>query len=463
MTPFDVDLFVIGAGSGGVRAARIAAGHGATVAIAEQSRVGGTCVIRGCVPKKIFVYASRFEKSIIDAASFGWHLSNAQFNWPTLLRNKNAEIARLENRYRSDLVKAGVSVIDGRAVIEGNQMVRVEGSGHRYRARRVLIATGGTPNRKFDVPGIEYAIDSDTVFELETLPRSVLIVGGGYIAVEFAAMMHGLGVQTELLHRGTTLLRGFDSDVQAEIQRAYRERGIAVRFDATLNRIDRTGGVLRATVSDGTCLEVEAVILAAGRLPSTQSVGLESVGVELDPEGAIRVDATAQSSVPWIYAVGDVTNRVNLTPVAIREGHAFADRFFGTYFSDFDYRNIPTAIFSTPEVAMVGLSEMDARKQCPMLEIFRTDFRPMKSTMTASTERVHFKLLVDASSDKVLGAQVIGEGAAEMIQLIAVAMTAGVTKRNFDRTVALHPTTAEEWTTMRISEKCHWADATASE
>jgi len=346
-----------------------------------------------------------------------------------------------------------VTLIDARAVVEDNHTVRIEGTEHRYRAKRVLIATGGTPNRTFKVPGIEYAIDSDAVFELEKLPRSVLIVGGGYIAVEFAGIMHGLGVQTDLLHRGATLLRGFDSDVQTEIERTYRERGIGVRLGATLKRIERTDSGLRATLSDDTCLEVEAVILAAGRLPNTRGVGLESVGVKLDLDGAIRVDDTAQSSVPWLYAVGDVTNRVNLTPVAIREGHVFADRFFGPHFSDFDYRNIPTAIFSTPEVAVVGLSEIEARRQCPILEIFRTDFRPMKSTMTASTERVHFKLLVDASSDKVLGAQAIGDGAAEMIQLIAVAMTAGVTKRDFDRTVALHPTMAEEWTTMRVSEK----------
>ncbi|WP_206998608.1 glutathione-disulfide reductase [Trinickia mobilis] len=463
MNVFDVDLLVIGAGSGGVRAARAAAGHGATVAIAEQSRVGGTCVIRGCVPKKIFVYASRLEQSFSDAVGFGWSLSNAQFDWPTLLRNKNTEIARLEGLYRLGLAKAGVSLIDGRAVVEDDQTVRIEGTDHRYRARRVLIATGGTPNRGFDVPGIEHAIDSDAVFELEHLPRSVLIVGGGYIAVEFAGIMHGLGVQTNLLHRGTALLRGFDNDVQIEIERAYRKRGIGVRLHATLKRIDRTDRNLRATLSDGTCLEVEAVILAAGRLPNTRGLGLESVGVELDPEGAIRVDDTAQSSVPWIYAVGDVTNRVNLTPVAIREGQAFADRSFGTQFSYFDYQNIPTAIFSTPEVAVVGLNEIEARQRCPTLEIFRTDFRPMKSSITASTERIHFKLLVDASSDKVLGAQVIGDGAAEMIQLIAVAMRAGATKGDFDRTVALHPTVAEEWTTLRVSEKCHWSAETADE
>ena len=258
MTTFNVDLFVIGAGSGGVRAARIAAGHGATVAIAEESRVGGTCVIRGCVPKKIFVYASRFEKSFSDAAGFGWHLGNAEFNWPTLLRNKNTEIARLEGLYRAGLAKAGVTLIDARAVVEDNHTVRIEGTEHRYRAKRVLIATGGTPNRTFKVPGIEYAIDSDAVFELEKLPRSVLIVGGGYIAVEFAGIMHGLGVQTDLLHRGATLLRGFDSDVQTEIERTYRERGIGVRLGATLKRIERTDSGLRATLSDDTCLEVEA-------------------------------------------------------------------------------------------------------------------------------------------------------------------------------------------------------------
>jgi glutathione reductase (NADPH) len=455
MSTYDFDLFVIGGGSGGVRASRIAAGYGANVAVAEEYKLGGTCVIRGCVPKKLFVYASRFKQLFSDSAGFGWHLGEAGFDWSTLLRNKNAEISRLEGLYRSGLTKAGVSLIDGRAVIDGAHTVRIEGTAERVRAKRVLIATGATPNRNFDIPGIEHAIDSNDVFELARLPRSVLIIGGGYIAIEFAGIMHGLGVQTTLLHRGTRLLRGFDSDVQLEIERAYRQRGIDVRLGATLKRIDRADKMFRATLSTGVSLGVESVILAAGRVPNTRGLGLESVGVELDPIGAIRVDSNAQSSVPWIYGVGDVTNRVNLTPVAIREGHTFADRIFGERSSHFDYTNIPTAIFSTPEVAVVGMSEVEARQRCSTLEIFRADFRPMKSTMNTGIERVHFKLLVDASSDRVLGAQAIGEDAAEMIQLIAVAMAAGATKRDFDRTVALHPTMAEEWTTMRVSEKCY--------
>lgn len=452
MTAFDVDLFVVGAGSGGVRAARVAAQHGATVAIAEQSRVGGTCVIRGCVPKKIFVYASRFGKSFDDAASFGWRLHDTRFDWPTLLRNKNAEITRLEGRYRAGLAAAGVALIDGRAVVTDRHTVRIEGTQRAWRAKRILIATGARPNRAFDVPGIEHAIDSDAVFELEKLPRSALIVGGGYIAVEFTAIMQGLGVRTTLLHRGPALLRGFDRDVQTGIEQACRARGVDVRLGATLQRIDRAGGDLLAALSDGTRLEVETVILAAGRVPNTRGLGLESVGVELDARGAIRVDDTAQSSVPWLYAVGDVTDRVNLTPVAIREGQAFAERFFGHRASKVDYRQIPTAIFSTPEVATVGLSETQALRSGLTPAIWRADFRPMHAAMTAGTERVHFKLLVDRTTDTVLGAQAIGEGAAEMIQLIAVAMTAGVTRQHFEQTVALHPTMAEEWTTLRIGE-----------
>jgi glutathione reductase (NADPH) len=455
MSTYDFDLIVIGGGSGGVRAGRIAAGYGAKVAVAEEYRFGGTCVIRGCVPKKLFVYASRFNQLFSDAKGFGWRPGELNFDWPTLLRNKNAEISRLEGLYRSALAKAGVSLIDGRAVIDGENTVCIEGTAARFRARRVLIATGGTPNHDFDIPGIEHAIDSNDVFEMTRLPRSVLIVGGGYIAIEFAGIMHGLGVQTSLLHRGARLLRGFDDDIQLEIERAYRQRGINVQLGATLKRIDRTDKVLRATLSTGASLEVEAVILAAGRVPNTCGLGLESAGVELDATGAIRVDSNAQSSVPWIYAVGDVTNRVNLTPVAIREGHAFADRIFGEGSSAFDYTNIPTAIFSTPEVAVVGMSEVEARQRYPKLEIFRTDFKPMKSTMNSGIERAHFKLLVDAGSDRVLGAQAIGEDAAEMIQLIAIAMAAGATKRDFDRAVALHPTMAEEWTTMRVSEKCY--------
>ncbi|CAB3773192.1 glutathione-disulfide reductase [Paraburkholderia humisilvae] len=453
MKTFDVDLFVIGAGSGGVRAARVAASHGARVAIAERSRVGGTCVVRGCVPKKLFVYASRVNQVLSDAAAFGWQLGESRFDWPTLLGNKNVEIARLEGLYRSGLAQAGVALVEGHATIDGPNTILIRGTLERIRAKRILVATGGSPNRDLDIPGIGYAIDSNDVFELGNLPPRALIIGGGYIAIEFAGLLHGLGVKTSLVHRGAKLLRGFDSDIQIELERAYRRRGIDLRLAETVSRIDRADDVLRVALSSGLCVDVEAVILAAGRRPNTRDLGLEAIGVKLGSTGAIIVDATGQSSVPWLYAVGDVTNRVNLTPVAIREGQAFADRVFGKEHSRFNYRNIPTAIFSTPEVAVVGMSESEARLLCPELEIFRSSFTSLTSAMNPGTPRVNIKLLVDRTNDRVLGAQAIGEGAAEMIQLIAVALSAGVTKHDFDRTVALHPTIAEEWTTMHVSEK----------
>lgn len=451
MRTFDVDLFVIGAGSGGVRAARIAASHGASVAIAEHSRVGGTCVIRGCVPKKLFVYASRFGRHFGDASGFGWEARDVRFGWRTLLASKNTEISRLEGLYRQGLEKAGVRLIDGRAVIDETQTVRIVHTGERIRARHVLIATGGRPNHEIDAPGIEHAIDSDAVFELPALPDRVAIVGGGYIAVEFAGIMQGLGVKTTILHRGARLLRGFDEDIRVEVERAYTVRGIDIRLATEIRRISRDEGGLRVAVSTGDTLDVDAVMLATGRTPNTQGLGLEQAGVHLDANHAIKVTVDANTSVPWIHAVGDVTNRVNLTPVAIREGHFFADRLFGEQRSEVDYRNIPTAVFSTPEVAVVGLPENEAREQHPELKVYRTRFRPMRASVTASDEHMYFKLLVDGTTDKVIGAHAIGEDAAEMIQLIAVSLTAGATKRDFDRTVALHPTMAEEWLTMRES------------
>lgn len=449
MTSFDVDLFVIGGGSGGVRAARIAAGYGARVMMAEEYRVGGTCVIRGCVPKKLMVYASRFSHDFEEAAGFGWTLPEARFDWATLIANKDKEIARLEGIYRANAQKAGVEIVDSRAVIEDAHTVRIVKTGARIRAAYILVAVGAHPVMEPPIPGGELGITSNEVFHLETQPKRILVVGGGYIAVEFAGVFSGLGSEVTLLHRGEKLLRGFDEDVRDALAEAYAKRGIRLALGKTLSRLDKTGGGIAATLSDGSVLTVDQVLVATGRRPNTQGLGLERAGITVDEVGAIPVDAYSRTVTPSIYAVGDVTNRANLTPVAIREGHAFADTVFGGKPTIVDHDLIPTAVFSTPEIGVIGCGEAAARAIYGDIDVYKTAFRPMKATLSGADDRVLMKLIVDKATDKVVGVHIVGHDAGEMIQLAGIAVTMGATKADFDRTIAVHPTAAEELVTMR--------------
>lgn len=449
MTDFDVDLFVIGGGSGGVRAARIAAGHGAKVMVAEEYRVGGTCVIRGCVPKKLMVYASRFPHDFHDAAGFGWSVGETRFDWATLIRNKDKEIDRLEGIYRANLEKAGVEIVDSRAVVEDAHTVHVLKTGARIRARYILVAVGAHPTLEPVIPGGELGITSNEVFHLESLPKRIMIIGGGYIAVEFAGIFHGLGSEVTLLHRGDKLLRGFDDDVRDALGEAYRQQGINLALGKTVHRLDKTTDGIAATLSDGSVVTVDQVLVATGRRPNTKGLGLDKAGITLDEVGAIPVDAYSRTLIPSIYAVGDVTNRANLTPVAIREGHAFADTVFGGKPTIVDHDLIPTAVFSTPEIGVIGCGEAAARDLYGDIDVYRTAFRPMKATLSGGSDRVLMKLIVDKATDKVVGVHIVGHDAGEMIQLAGVAVTMGATKADFDRTIAVHPTAAEELVTMR--------------
>jgi glutathione reductase (NADPH) len=442
------DLFVIGGGSGGVRAARVAARHGAKVMIAEEYRWGGTCVIRGCVPKKLFVYASRFRDEFEDAPGFGWSLTAPQFDWPTLVANKDAEIARLEGLYRSGLQKAGVEVLKGRAELLDANTVLVEPDARRIEARVILIAAGGRPTLP-ELPGIHHAITSNEAFQLERLPSSILIAGGGYIAVEFASIFHGLGVATTLVYRGPKILRGFDEELRDGLTAALRERGIAIDCHAEIAAIATEGKRFRVTLKDGSVRTTGLVMFATGRAPNTRALGLERAGVALGAQGAILVDALSRSSEPSIYAVGDVTNRVNLTPVAIREGHAFADTVFGNTPTAVNHELVPTAVFATPEIGTVGLPEHAARIRYPRLDVYKAEFRPLKGTLSGRRERMLMKLLVDGASDRVVGCHVLGVDAAEIVQMAAIAMHMGARKADFDQTLALHPSAAEELVTMR--------------
>jgi len=446
---FDCDLFVIGAGSGGVRAARIAARHGAKVAVAEEYRVGGACVIRGCVPKKLFVYASQYAEAFEDAVGFGWTTQGVAFDWPTLVANKDREIARLEAIYVRNLEAAGCEVIRERATLKDRQTVSLSG-GRTVRARIILVATGATPNLNPALPGIEHAITSNEAFHLPRLPERMAIAGGGYIAVEFAGVFNGLGVETTLVYRGEQILRGFDDDVRAALAAEMRKKGITLVLGRTFTGIEReAGGTLRLGLSGGGALEADAVMFAIGRKPNTAHLGLEQAGVELTAEGAIKVDAYSRTSIENIYAVGDVTNRVNLTPVAIREGHAFADTVFGGRPTAVDHETIPTAVFSQPEIGTVGLTEAQARARFAQVDIYKTSFRPMRHTLSGRDERMLMKLVVEAASDRVLGCHIMGPDAAEMAQVLAIAVRMGARKADFDATMALHPSAAEELVTMR--------------
>lgn len=449
MGRFEYDLVVVGGGSGGVRAARIAAGYGAKVMLVEEYRVGGTCVIRGCVPKKLMVYASRFADEFHDASGFGWSVGQRCFDWATLIRNKDKEIDRLEGIYRSNLEKAGVEIVDSRAVIEDVNTLRLVKSGTRIRARHTLVAVGARPTLEPPIPGGEFAITSHEVFHLKTQPMRILIVGGGYIAVEFAGIFAGLGSEVTLLHRNDKLLRGFDDDVRDALGEAYAQRGIRLAPRRTLSRLDKTAHGIAATLSDGSTLTVDQVLVATGRWPNTRGLGLEKAGIIVNEIGAIPVDAFSQTRIPSIYAVGDVTNRANLTPIAIREGHAFADTVFGGRPTAVGHDLIPTAVFSTPEIGVVGCDEDAARAIYGEIDVYKASFRPMKATLSGGTERILMKLITDKATDKIRGVHIVGDHAGEMIQLAGIAVTMGATKADFDRTVAVHPTAAEELVTMR--------------
>ena len=448
MSSFDYDLFVIGAGSGGVRAARIAARHGAKVAVAEEYRVGGTCVIRGCVPKKLFVYASKFAEEFEDAMGFGWTTDKVTFDWATLIENKDKEIDRLNKAYIRNLEGAGAELILERAVVEDAHTVKLA-SGAKVTARHILVATGATPFVPRHLPGHELAITSNEAFHLERLPSRIVIVGGGYIAVEFAGIFSGLGVETILVYRGEQILRGFDEDLRSHLANEMRKKGIEIRLKCDVAKIERSGDGVRVTLNDGTGFGAGQVMFATGRIPNVTGLGLDVAGVELTPHMAVKVDAVSKTNVDSIYAVGDVTNRVNLTPVAIREGHAFADTVFGGKPVEVDHSMIATAVFSQPEIGTVGLTEEQARQGFKSVDIYKTSFKPMKHTLSGRDERMLMKLVVDGDSDRVLGCHICGPDAGEMAQLLGISMRLGAKKSDFDATMAVHPTAAEELVTMR--------------
>jgi len=455
MAEFDTDLFVIGGGSGGVRAARIAALHGARVTIAEEYRMGGTCVIRGCVPKKLLVYASHFHQEFEDAAGFGWTVQEPSFDWATLIANKDKEIARLEAAYTTNVEKSGARVLKTRAVLEDAHTVRLS-TGEAVRARYVLIATGGTPNHGDVIPGIEHVISSNEAFHLPKLPRRILIQGGGYIALEFAGIFAGFGSDVTVVYRGGNILRGFDEDVRTHVRSEMEKAGITVLTGCTVTKVDKHAHDFTSHLSNGSSIASDQVMFAVGRHPNVRGLGLDKAGVELNPEnGGIAVDGFSKTSVENIYAVGDVTHRINLTPVAIREGHAFADTVFGKREVRVDHADIPTAVFCQPEVGTVGLTEDQACERFSHVDIYKTTFRPMKATMSGRDTRVLMKLVVDGTSDRVVGCHIVGDGAAEMAQVLGIAVKMKATKADFDATMALHPTAAEELVTMRTPSARH--------
>ena len=444
---FDVDLFVIGGGSGGVRAARIAAAEGgARVALAEESRMGGTCVIRGCVPKKLMVYASEFPGQIADARAFGWDVVAHGFDWSRFRGLLEAELTRLETAYRGTLKGAGVTIHDSRAVVEDAHAVRLV-SGEKITAKHILIATGGWPFVP-EIPGRELAVTSNEMFHLAHLPKRALVVGGGFIASEFACILNGLGVEVSQYYRGAQILRGFDDEARGHVATAMAANGITIHCGTDVLALEKTPGGIRAVATDGSDREFDLVLYATGRRPNTAGLGLEALGVGLGRNGQIIVDDFSQTAVPSIYAVGDVTDRVNLTPVAIREGHAFADTVFRGVPTKADHALVASAVFTQPELGTVGMTEEAARAAGP-IEVYSASFRPMKTLFAGRQDRMLMKLIVAQDSRRVLGCHIVGEGAAEMIQLAAVAMKMGATKEDFDRTVAVHPTMAEELVTMR--------------
>jgi glutathione reductase (NADPH) len=446
VSQYQYDLFVIGAGSGGVRAARMAAGFGARVAVAEDRYLGGTCVNVGCVPKKLYVYAAQFGKGFEDARGFGWHGHEPRFDWATLRDNKKTEIARLNSIYRNLLESAGAQLFDARARIVDAHTVAV-GAQH-CTADKILIATGGWPHIP-EFPGSEHAVSSNEIFDLDRFPRRLAIVGGGYIAVEFAGIFNGLGAHTTQLYRGPLFLRGFDDDIRAHAAQEIAKSGVDLRFGVQVQSIRRAGTGLEAALTDGTTLQADAVLYATGRKAHLDGLGLENVRVTVNKDGAIDVDDNYRTSEPSVYALGDVTGGLELTPVALAEGMSFARRHFGGLERLVDYDFVPTTVFSQPPIGTVGFTEEQARTRFGQIRLFKTSFRPLKHTLSGRDERVFMKLIVDAATDRVVGAHMVGPDAGEIIQGIAIAMRAGATKAVFDSTLGIHPTTAEEFVTMR--------------
>ncbi len=447
MSQFDYDLFVIGAGSGGVRAGRLAAASGARVAVAEEYRVGGTCVIRGCVPKKFMVYASEFPHYAHIAEGYGWSASGATFDWTCFREAKDREIARLSGLYVANLTRSGAEILEGRAVLTGPNSLEVEGRG-AITAERILVATGGRPWKPEDLPGADLAITSEDAFDLPALPERMVIVGGGFIAVEFAGIFNGLGVDVTLVYRGEQILRGFDEDIRSHVAAEIQRRGVKLILGAHPVALSGASGALQCRLSDGQVLAAGEVMLATGRKPHTRGLGLEAAGVKTGPNGEIRVDAWSRSSTPSVWAVGDVTDRINLTPVAIREGAAFARTEFYGQPTRFDHEAVASAVFSQPPVGTVGLTETEARAAYPNIDIYRSRFRPMKETFYGGQEQALVKLVVDADSQRMLGCHVVGPDAPEIIQMAAVPIKLGVTKAQWDSACAVHPTLAEELVTL---------------
>jgi glutathione reductase (NADPH) len=447
---YDFDLFVIGGGSGGVRASRLAAQSGARVAIAEEYGFGGTCVIRGCIPKKLFVYASHYREDFEDAAGFGWTVPPAHFDWNVLVANKNKEVARLEGLYAENVGKAGVEIIMDRAEFIDPHTVHLKRSDRKVTAERFLIATGGRPSRDMGAaPGAEHCITSNEAFYLEKFPRRVVIAGGGYIAVEFAHIFHGLGADVTLLYRGPKILRGFDEDMRDAVTRSSETRGIRVVVNRVFKRIDKRAGTMFAFTDHDEMLEADQVMLAIGRVPNTDGMGLEKIGVELGTRGRVNVDEYSRTNLPHVYAIGDVTDRLALTPVAIHEAMAFVRTVFEDKPTPVDHTNVPTAVFSQPEVGTVGLSEDGALAVGYSIDVYKSSFRPLRNTLSGRDERALFKLIVESASGRVLGCHLFAPDAAEIVQVVAVAIKMGATKAQFDGTVALHPSLAEELVTMR--------------
>ncbi|MBP1882158.1 glutathione-disulfide reductase [Sinorhizobium mexicanum] len=449
MTAFDYDLFVIGGGSGGVRSGRLAAALGKKVAIAEEFRYGGTCVIRGCVPKKLYVYASQYSEHFEDAAGFGWTVGESRFDWAKLVAAKEQEISRLEGLYRKGLANADAEILDTRAELAGPNTVRLLASGKTVTAERIVVAVGGHPSPHEALPGHELCISSNEAFDLAELPKSILIAGGGYIAIEFANIFHGLGVETTVIYRGKEILSRFDQDLRRGLHAAMEEKGIRILCEDIIQSVstDPQGGRVAQTMKHGE-LVVDQVMLALGRVPNTKGLGLESAGVKVNERGAIIVDAFSRTSAPGIYALGDVTDRVQLTPVAIHEAMCFIETEYKNNPTSPDHDLIATAVFSQPEIGTVGMTEEDAARKFDELEVYRAEFRPMKATLSGRKERMIMKLVVNAADRKVVGAHILGHDAGEMAQLLGISLKAGCTKDDFDRTMAVHPTASEELVTM---------------
>jgi glutathione reductase (NADPH) len=450
---FDYDLFVIGGGSGGVRASRMAAMAGARVALAEEYRMGGTCVIRGCIPKKLLVYASQFSENVKDAAGYGWDFGDAKFDWPTLIANKDREITRLEGLYTKNVLAAGATILQDRAVFEDPHTLLLVNAQKRVTAKTILIATGNRPTREMGtakpIPGGELCITSDEAFHLKQLPKRILIAGGGYIAMEFAHIFHGLGAHVSVVYRGQKPLRGFDDSLRDALCESMQARGLEVLLGCEFTKVERRGTTLHAETNKGGVIECDEIMLAIGRMPNTMALHVEKAGVELGMKGEVTVDDYSRTSAPHIYAIGDVTDRKQLTPVAIHEAMCFIETVFKNNPTRPDYHHVPSAVFTTPELATIGLSEEMALLKGHGINVYKSSFRPLLHTLGGREVRTLMKLVVDAKTDRVLGCHIFGDHAAEIIQVVAIAVRMGATKKDFDATMALHPTAAEELVTMR--------------